>query len=285
MAGPDGEVPDAQEGFINGIKGKIAELEVRDQLTEVGWTVEFPESATHPGIDLIATSPEGLQVPIQVKHGGEGYAGEVTNRMMENPDVYFMVNPEIYEQIVGSTPELASQVTAIEGLPTVGDIEDGLDVLSNNLGIDIPDDVGELLPYAGVIIAAARLIAGAIQTENTFKDVNRTTRNKMHVVQTITLMSRMGVTTVLATVGGMGGTTAGSIIPGIGSLIGGIAGSLTGAGLGMYLDRHLQPYMLDLALDITGLEHDDLFYFKNKAHIDGVALSMRNTTVEAIPAA
>ena len=90
-----GEVPDAQEGFINGIKGKIAELEVRDQLTEVGCTVEFPESATHPGIDLIATSPEGLQVPIQVKHGGEGYAGEVTNRMMENPDVYFMVNPEI----------------------------------------------------------------------------------------------------------------------------------------------------------------------------------------------
>ena len=53
----------------------------------------------------------------------------------------------------------------------------------------------------------------------------------------------------------------------------------------MYLNRHLQPNMLDLALDITGLEHDDLFYFKNKAHIDGVALSMRNTTVEAIPAA
>ena len=51
----------------------------------------------------------------------------------------------------------------------------------------------------------------------------------MHVVQTITLMSRMGVTTVLATVGGMGGTTAGSIIPGVGSLIGGMAGSPTGA--------------------------------------------------------
>ena len=53
----------------------------------------------------------------------------------------------------------------------------------------------------------------------------------------------------------------------------------------MYLNRHLQPYMLDLALDITCLEHDDLFYFKNKAHIDGVELSMHKTAAGAIPVA
>ena len=107
----------------------------------------------------------------------------------------------------------------------------------------------------------------------------------MHVVQTITLMSRMGITTVLATVGGMGGAAVGSAIPVVGNLVGGAAGLLTGARLGMYLNRHLQPHMMDLALNITGLEHDDLFYFKNKIHIDRVALSMRNTTVEAIPVA
>ena len=45
----------------------------------------------------------------------------------------------------------------------------------------------------------------------------------------------------------------------------------------MYLNRHLQPHMLNLALDITGLTTDDLFYFKNKPHIDQVGLSFRQT--------
>ena len=43
----------------------------------------------------------------------------------------------------------------------------------------------------------------------------------------------------------------------------------------MYLNRHLQPHMLSLALDITGLTNDDLVYFKNKPHIDQVAWSFR----------
>ena len=40
-----------------------------------------------------------------------------------------------------------------------------------------------------------------------------------------------------------------------------------------YLSRHLQPHMLNLALNITGLTNDDLFYYKNKPRIDDVALS------------
>ena len=34
--------------------------------------------------------------------------------------------------------------------------------------------------------------------------------------------------------------------------------------MGMYLNKHLEPHMLDLALDITNLTRDDLFYYKNK---------------------
>ena len=48
------------------------------------------------------------------------------------------------------------------------------------------------------------------------------------------------------------------------------------------LNRHLQPHMMDLALDITGLERDDLFYHKNKERIDVLALSFRNTA-QALP--
>ena len=38
-------------------------------------------------------------------------------------------------------------------------------------------------------------------------------------------------------------------------------------------NRHLQPHMLNLALNITGMTNDDLFYYKNKVRIDNVALS------------
>ena len=92
----------------------------------------------------------------------------------------------------------------------------------------------------------------------------------------------MGVSAALATVGGMGGTAAGSVFPGVGNLIGGIAGTVAGAGMGMYLNKHLQPRMLNLALDITGLTHDDLFYYKNKGHIDQVALGFRETAEQLV---
>ncbi len=48
----------------------------------------------------------------------------------------------------------------------------------------------------------------------------------------------------------------------------------------MYLNKHLQPHMLNLALNITGLTNDDLFYYKNKVRVDGVAVSYQNTSRE-----
>ena len=57
-------------------------------------------------------------------------------------------------------------------------------------------------------------------------------------------------------------------------------GTVASAGMGMYLNQHLQPHMLSLALDITGLEDDDLFYYKNKPRIDVLAMRFRKTTVQ-----
>jgi hypothetical protein len=53
--------------------------------------------------------------------------------------------------------------------------------------------------------------------------------------------------------------------------------------MGMYLNKHLEPRMLDLALDISGLTNDDLFYYKNKERIDDVALSFRQAAIELGP--
>ena len=160
-------------------------------------------------------------------------------------------------------------------------------ILSDNMGLDIPDDVIDILPYAGAIIAGARLVYSVLKTEKEFKAADRTTKNQMQVVQTLTLMSRMGVTTVLSMVGGSGGAAGGSAVPGIGNVAGGIGGAVIGAVIGMYLNKHLQPHMLDLALDITGLTRDDLFYYKNKPRIDEIALSFhtraRELAVASVP--
>ena len=163
---------------------------------------------------------------------------------------------------------------------------DGLNTLSGNMGMDIPDGVVDLIPYAGAIFAASRLVMSVLKTEREFKAADRTTKNKIQVVQTLTLMSRMGITTVCAVGGGAAGGLAGSFLPGVGNLIGGIGGSIFGGGIGMYLNKNLQPHMLNLALDIAGLTNDDLFYYKNKPRIDTVALNFQTTARElvAVPA-
>ena len=266
-------------GFISNIKGKVAELELADSLERQGATVIFPDSQNHPDIDLLAIWPDGTEIPVQVKAHAAESAGYIQSLMLENPEVQFAVSSEVFDKIAERSPELIGQM-----VPTVGSnaelegtVEEGLDLLTDNLDINIPDGVGEIIPYAGAILAASRLIYGAIRTEQQFKAADRTTRNKIQVVQALTLMSRMGVTTVLSAVGGMGGGAAGSVIPGVGNLVGGIAGTVAGAGMGMYLNRYLQPHMLTLALDISDLTNDDLFYYKNKPHIDQVALSFRQS--------
>ena len=68
-------------------------------------------------------------------------------------------------------------------------MSDGLQTLADNMGIDLPDGVGGLLPYAAAIMAGARLIYGALQTERRFSRIDRTERNKVQVIQALTAMS------------------------------------------------------------------------------------------------
>ena len=276
---------EAVQGFISNMKGKVAELDLQDRLQSQGATVILPDAQNHPDIDLLVIWSDGTEIPIQVKTRAAESVGNIESLMLDNPEVQFAVSSEVFDHIAERSPELIGQMTDIgSNAELTGEVSEGLGLLTDNLGIDIPDGVGEIIPYAGAILAGTRLIYGAIRTEQQFKAVDRTTRNKIQVVQAMTLMSRMGVMTVLSTVGGMGGGAVGTAVPGVGNLVGGMAGTVAGAGVGMYLNRHLQPYMLKLALDITELTDDDLFYYKNKPHIDQVALSFRQTA-NALPAA
>ena len=281
------------EGFINGLKGKMGELDARDFLEERGFqNVSIAEDPTQPVWDISAIGENGEQIFFQVKTGAASYGTDVVEAMEASPNVQFLVNSEIYHWISFNHPHLLGQVDNFEaGLAApyeyVEGIEDGLTTLSDNMGLDVPDGAVNLLPYAGAIVAGARLIYSVVSTERKFKDADRTTKNKIQVVQTLTLMSRMGVSAALAIAGGQAGAAAGgvmgSIVPGVGNaaggLGGGIAGSLGGVGVGMYLNRRLQPHLLDLALDITGLTGDDLFYYKNKRRIDEVGDSIQSTAI------
>ena len=166
---------------------------------------------------------------------------------MESTNYPFDVGTELYDRISESHPELVDRLTDIgPDAALVEGTTDGLTTLSANMGIDVPDSIVEIVPFAGAIIAGARLVHSVIKTEGEFKAVDRTAKNKIQVVQSLTLMSRIGINTVLATVGGMGGGAVGSVLPGVGNLIGGIGGTVTGAGMGMLLNQtspapHAQP--------------------------------------------
>ena len=281
--------------FMSPLKGRMAEISVKEQLEQNGFTdIAFPRDGSgeldlnNEGWDVSAVGSDGQEVLIQVKTGASDSQYYKTLEAMENTDYEFYVGTEIYDRISETTPELVDRLTYIgSDDPLVESATDGLNTLSANMGIDVPDDVVDILPYAGAIIAGARLIHSVVKTGRAFKSVDRTTKNKIQVVQTLTLMSRMGVKTVLITVGLWGGTAAGSVIPGPGNLVGVGLGIATGMGMGMYLNKHLQPHMLDLALDITGLTRDDLFYYKNKPRIDEIALSFhtraRELAVASVP--
>ena len=216
---------------------------------------------------------------IQVKAGDSQAQIDKTIEAMQETDYPFAVGSDIHDGISEKAPELVDRIVADMGPnhELVTGIEDGLNTLSDSMGVDVPDGVVDIIPYAAAIVAGARLVHSVIKTEKEFKAADRTTRNKIQVVQSLTVMSRLGITTVLATAGGAGGTAIGSVVPGVGNLIGGIVRSVGGAGMGMYLNRYLQPHMLNLALDITGLTNDDLFYYKNRPRIDTVALSFQTT--------
>ena len=274
---------DDWKSYITQFSGKVAEFDAKDLLESKGYSnVEIHPDPSNEGWDISAISPAGEYTQIQVKTGASDSQYYATVEGMRETDFQFALSTELYERISENVPELADRIVADIGSAhkLVENIEDGLNTLSDNMGIDVPDGIVDIIPYAAAIMAGARLLVGVLKTEKEFKAADRTTRNRIQVVQTLTVMSRMGITTVLATAGGMGGGAMGSAVPGVGNLIGGIVGSIGGAGIGMYLNRHLEPHMLDLALDITGLTNDDLFYYKNKPSIDTLALNFQSTAGE-----
>ncbi len=86
--------------------------------------------------------------------------------MVKESDYSFATGSELYDRISENAPELAERLVADIGPDylLVADINDGLNTLSSNLGIDVPDGVVDIIPYAAAIVASARLIHSVIKT-------------------------------------------------------------------------------------------------------------------------
>ena len=264
-------------GFVSSLKGKVAELESVRILEDrfPGYSFEIAANPNQPVYDLIGRGPEGVgDILVQVKAGGLGYAGDVMQRMDETPEhVYFAVSSEIYDRLMESSPEAAGRLldTGIEITEFTEDIKSGLGTLANNMGIDVPDSIGEVLPYVGEIVLAVRLITQIVSTEGELKGVEIGDRARVHGIRTLTLMTRFGVTQVCAMAGGAAGT---AVNPGVGSAVGAIGG----AGGAFLLNRLLEPRMEDVAIRIMGGDRDEVFYLMNKSAIDGIGSSLAATS-------
>ena len=259
-------------GIISGLKGKLAEIRAKDTLEQSGYTnVEIAENATHPVWDIDAVSPSGERELFQVKTGAESYAGEVSATMEAQPDVNFMVSSEIYQRVTDASPEYVDRLSDIGyDYTSVREITDDLMQLSENMGLDISDGIGEAIPYLGTAISAARVTYSVVKTESEFRHVNRTTRNRVQLVQNIPIVVRVCIFALLAALGGAVGT---SVFPVVGTLIGLAAGVV----LGWFLNKWIQPLVQRLVGETVRISSDDLFYYRHKPRIDDAALRFHET--------
>ena len=83
----------------------------------------------------------------------------IAERLADGPDSfvsdrYFAFGSELYGKAVPSGIDETGRIVADIGkdYELVGGIKDGLSTLSDNLGLDIPDGIADLVPYAPIII-------------------------------------------------------------------------------------------------------------------------------------
>ncbi|MEX0775002.1 MAG: hypothetical protein WD042_04725 [Phycisphaeraceae bacterium] len=267
--------PENITGFISNLKGKLAELQMPDRLQEEfpGYSFSIAASQNQPTWDIVGTAPDGgSQVLIQAKVGNAGYAGDVLARMHEDPDVAFAVSNEIRSAILDQHPELADQFLNLDlsNDEFTSGVEDGVSLLAENFGIDVPDALGDLLPYVTEVVLGIRILCDVVRTERDFRTLSLDDRGRMHAMKALVLFQRFGISSVCTAAGGAAGT---AILPGLVTAGGAVGGALVAA----YLNKKLRPHTLELAMWLLRVTESDLFYLRNKLRIDQIGASLAQT--------
>ena len=259
--------PESVGGFISNIKGKLAEIRVQGHLEKEfpDYSFEIAADQNQPIWDILSTSPDGTETLIQVKIGGEEYAGEVISQIQDNPDVLFAVGNKIRAAVLKEYPEISDQFIDLElsNYELTGEVEQGLELLVEDSGIDV-------LPVVAEAAAVISLITRIAKTEHNFTEVSIDDRLRVHAVDALEIFQRYAMSTGLIGAGLGIGTV---IAPGLGSVIGGIVG----LGSAIMVRRKLRSHMRKIAKWMAGVKEDDLFYFCNKEAIDRLGASLFRT--------
>lgn len=270
-------------GFVSAIKGKVYEIQLVEHLNSSpdfeGYEFSLSPSATQPIWDIQGVNADGEQILIQAKMGAEGYANEVYGKMMENPDVLFATSQEVQNKILEKAPELMDRFVGMEisNEEFTTDIANNVEQLVDNLGIDVPDSTGELIPLIAEAKLVARLVQSNFQVDKEYQDIKKSDIQKIKTLKAMVLISKFGVTKILAICGAKAGMLvdagSGGFTMGLGTVVGGISGAFAGA----KINKEINPKLYDMALDVMNYTRDDLFYLKNKLSIDDLAERFINT--------
>ena len=97
------------------------------------------------------------------------------------PDCHFALGTELHDKVVASGMETGDKIIVdiSSDYAKVKGIEDGLATRSDNMDVDIPDGVVDIIPYAAAIAGGIRLIYSEINTEVEFKAADLNTRNRI----------------------------------------------------------------------------------------------------------
>ncbi len=258
------------QGLISNIKGKIFEINLESKLENQypGFDFKIAKDPTQPIWDLKGSNTNGDIIEVQAKMGGESYASDVLDRMNENPNILFSVSKEIKQKILETNPELSNRfvVSDLKSSEFTEDVQSQLETLAKNQDIDIPDEIGDILPYLTEIVLGIRLLIDIVKVERDFSKIQLDDRSRIHALKALILFSRFGISITLTTVGGLAGTAAN---PGIGTVI----GVISGAFLSGRLNKKLKPHMLEIAEKLTKVDDNEMFYLKNKSYIDSLGKS------------
>ena len=272
-------------GFVSNLKGKVAEIQTEPALEErfPGYDFSLAAKSNEPGYDLHGTSPDGPDIAVEVKAQGADQVDTVAADMLANP-VPYAVSTDIWLALAERHPELLERVVYVTG--PVEELteftKDGLDTLAGNMGLDIPDSVGEALPFVAEVVLTVRLLVNMRSTEKKLADdVDRGDINRVHGIRALALLSKYGVNQFMMAGGAGWGALAGSLAPGPGTAVGTVVGGAAGLGYGIWLNRQIEPYIEQLAIRLVGGDADYMFYLMNKPAIDNLGESF--TTTSAAP--
>jgi hypothetical protein len=237
----------------------------------------YPPTQLHKIRDSTSSNVEPIS--IQVKTQATDNSGDVVDAMQENPDTLFLVAEATRHKIVEDHPELTDQFVepTLSGMELRQDTQENLELLSENQGLDVPDGVGEIIPYVTEVVLGIQLLYDIARTEKDLARLQFEDRGRLHALSALMLGTRFGISTVCTTAGSAAGGAAGSAVPGVGHAIGGIGGGVAGAGAAYFIKKRVMPHATEYGLKLVGLTEDDLFYLQNKDGVDAIGQSIAST--------